>query len=158
MIAPDARIFTERFLSKVDITDTCWLWKTGTFKDGYGQFWFNRRGVSAHRFAWIRAYGEIENGLFVCHKCDTPACVNPNHLFLGTLQENTKDMKDKGRAAKGEQNGNSKLTKEKAEEIRRLYVPGKAGYKNEFSVKGLAMKFGVGTSTVHSILQGKCWV
>lgn len=146
-----------RFKSKIDFTDSCWIWTTGKFKDGYGQYWADGRGISAHRYSWMKVYGEIPDGLFVCHTCDNPPCVNPLHMFLGTLQENTRDMKVKGRAAKGEQNGNSKLTQTQVEEIRKLYTPGKAGYKSEYSVMGLARKYGVGTSTVHSIVRNQIW-
>lgn len=157
MPKPNPNIFGERFISKIDVTDGCWIWKTGTFKDGYGQFWYKGGGISAHRYAWIKAHGDIPDKLFVLHKCDNPRCVNPEHLFLGTLRDNSEDMRVKGRAASGEHNGNSKLTRSQVREIRTLYQRGKAGYKSPYSIKGLSIKYGVGTSTISGIVNNQTW-
>ena len=89
-----------RFWSKVQKTDGCWLWTGsrnrtwayGRFRSGPG-----RRSVLAHRFAWELVHGPIPGGLFVCHHCDNPSCVNPEHLFLGTHTDNMRDMVNKGR-------------------------------------------------------------
>lgn len=77
----------------------CWDWNGATFTDGYGAV--SWRGVlrRAHRVAWEIANGPIAKGLLVCHHCDNPKCVRPEHLFLGTIQDNTHDMIQKGRAA-----------------------------------------------------------
>lgn len=74
----------------------CFLWGASTNPDGYGRLRVAMKLVQAHRFAYERAYGPI-CGKCVLHKCDVPSCVNPNHLFLGTRNENNKDMKAKGR-------------------------------------------------------------
>lgn len=95
-----------RFWSKVQIGDGCWLWTASTIK-GYGQF--RRARVNgkqpaplyAHRFAWELTNGPIAKGLNVCHHCDTPLCVRPDHLFLGTQQENLDDARRKGRLVDG---------------------------------------------------------
>jgi hypothetical protein len=91
----------QRFWSKVDKGNGtgCWLWtgsKSGSL--GYGQV-RNEQGESefAHRLAWRMANGPIPDGLYVCHTCDTPPCVRPTHLFLGTALDNTRDAVSKGR-------------------------------------------------------------
>jgi hypothetical protein len=87
------------FWSKVDKSDNnCWLF-TGKnkYKFGYGQVKFNGKDWGSHRLAWHFTHGEIPEGLCVLHKCDIPACCNPDHLFLGTRADNNRDMREKGR-------------------------------------------------------------
>lgn len=86
----------ERFLDKVNKTDACWMWVGARNKRGYG----NIQGVLAHRISWELYNGPIPDGLLVCHRCDTPGCVNPDHLFLGTHQDNSRDMIAKGRGGR----------------------------------------------------------
>ena len=89
----------ERFWSKVqknDTSDGCWLWMGSKSPSGYGMF-HRKPFVSAHRFAWITIYGIIPDGMNVLHQCDNPACVRPEHLFLGTQGDNVRDMMRKGR-------------------------------------------------------------
>jgi hypothetical protein len=83
----------------------CWLWTLGTNSRGYGQFCSGGRSRLAHRAAWEVANGAIPSGMYVCHHCDTPACVNPAHLFLGTASDNARDREAKGRSARNT-NGN----------------------------------------------------
>ena len=88
----------ERFWMKVEKTESCWLWTAAINKTGYGDFYASRtKHVLAHRFSWVLHYGPVPDGLFVCHHCDNPRCVRPDHLWLGTTQENTADMLKKGR-------------------------------------------------------------
>lgn len=78
----------------------CWIWSRSCIKQGYGQFYIGRKSIRAHRYSYLIFKGDIENNLLVCHSCDNPSCVNPSHLWLGTTQENTKDMIKKGRKVK----------------------------------------------------------
>jgi hypothetical protein len=88
----------ERYWGKVDKVDSgCWLWRGAVSSRGYGNFTVRRKQFGAHRYSYEMAHGPIPPGLIVCHTCDTPACVNPAHLFVGTDQDNVDDMMEKGR-------------------------------------------------------------
>jgi hypothetical protein len=87
----------ERFWAKVDKTETCWMWTASKDRRGYGKFCVQRKIVPAHRYAYSLAHGAIPHGLFVCHKCDVPSCVNLEHLWLGSPSDNTADMIKKNR-------------------------------------------------------------
>jgi hypothetical protein len=87
----------DRFWSKVRKSDGCWLWGASIKTTGYGQFFRGPRIEKAHRVSYELTHGPIPEGLYVLHRCDVRACVRPDHLFLGTISDNSRDMIYKGR-------------------------------------------------------------
>lgn len=86
----------ERFWSKVNKTDGCWVW-TGATRSGYGAFRYKRKVVATHRLSWFLAYGWWPNEWLVCHHCDNRPCVRPEHLFIGSSLDNVNDAINKNR-------------------------------------------------------------
>jgi len=142
----------KRFWDKVDVgeVDDCWEWQACKTK-GYGQFGINYKMYRAPRVAWTLTYGPIPEGLQVCHRCDNRGCCNPYHLFLGTNQDNHVDAAQKGRKARGEGNGRSRLTEEDVLEIRKRYGA------NEITQRDLARELGVSDETISEIVNRKTW-
>ena len=85
-----------RFWSKVDITDDCWEWTACKTSFGYGQLGIDGIMTNAHRISWEISNGPIPDGMVICHKCDNPGCVNPDHLFAGTHKDNIADCISRG--------------------------------------------------------------
>lgn len=94
------------FFNKVNKTETCWLWTGCIDKSGYGKVKIKGVHKRSHRVSYEMRFGQIPDGLFVCHKCDVRNCVNPEHLFLGTNMDNVRDAMSKGRFPRG---GNASL-------------------------------------------------
>jgi hypothetical protein len=94
----------ERFWSNVEKTDDCWIWKGYEKSCGYGGMRAYGKNWFAHRLSYTLNIGEIPEGMYVCHKCDNPICVRPDHLFLGTHKDNMADCKAKGRYVGGRGN------------------------------------------------------
>jgi hypothetical protein len=138
----------ERFISP-EPNSGCWIW-TGTGDAyGYGHFGIaHSRSAKAHRVAYNLYCGEIPDGKVVRHKCDTPACVNPQHLVLGSHADNSRDRSERMRTAVGTQNGKSKLTPELVKAIR--------SHKGS-SARQLAFLMGVNPNTVYAVLSGRTW-
>lgn len=134
--------------------ESCWIWTGYTLgKGGYGAIKHNNQRLLVHRVSYELHIGIIPAGLFVLHKCDNPPCVNPNHLFLGTNQDNMIDMVEKGRnkPRRGETNNKVKLTEAKVREIRQLYATG------ETSQRKLARRYGVGQPCIKDIVNKVTW-
>ena len=129
----------------------CWLWIGATSPHGYGSFAFNGENRFAHRVMYETKFGKFEKELLVCHKCDTPACVNPAHLFLGTKKDNAVDMVKKGRwvGPSGEKHPQAKLTIPDVHKIRSLHKKRKN--------TEIAKKFDVHINTINCILAKQTW-
>lgn len=149
----------ERFISKVNKTESCWNWTGSTYRGGYGHF---RRLIDGkwimakvHRYSY-EVYKEVDRlsmvGLFVCHTCDNPSCVNPDHLFLGTVKDNTYDKIAKGRHNFGTKHGNRELSFSIAQEIRlcKLMNP-------KLTYRQLGKLFDTSASQIHRIIKNKIW-
>jgi HNH endonuclease len=140
------------FWEKVDKGDGsgCWLWTGTRITRGYGQLKFGDSYRLAHRMAYEMLIGPIPDGQWVLHRCDVRHCVRPDHLFLGNVAINQADMKTKGRSARGERQGRSKLTAEQVHEIRA------AGARGEMQ-RVIAARYGISRSAVGLILNGTNW-
>lgn len=149
----------QRFWEKVDkrSNDECWNWLASTNTDGYGHLNINNKTRPAHRLIWEWYYGKIIKPMQVLHKCDNRKCVNPNHLFLGTQQDNIQDMINKNRQKcfdydqRGENHSHNKLTNVDIINIRKQYKNG------NITQRELAKKYNVGQSQINRIINKKNW-
>lgn len=149
----------DRFWSRVRKTDTCWLWLGKKNDDGYGRIIVNNITITAHRYSWILHNGPIPDSLSVLHSCDTPGCIRPDHLFLGTQIDNINDMVNKGRqsAPIGELHPRAILTEAQVIEIRSRGQKQTSQRCRKHGCAALARDFGVSEGAIRSILQGKNW-
>lgn len=174
--------YVEMFWSKVHKSPDCWNWTGTKIPTGYGQVhWRKLDERYTHRISWVLANGPIPDGMVVCHRCDNPSCVRPDHLFLGTVADNTYDKVVKRRqphgatsfarlhpekirrgdahysrlhpekVARGEAKSQAKLTQKQVDEIRARY--GRGG----ITQKQLAIEFGVTHQHVHKLVTGQRW-
>ena len=157
----------------------CWEWGSGRNSYGYGAFAINGQNYAAHRVSYVIYYGIDPGEMLVCHACDNPPCVNPQHLWLGDNQSNQRDASSKGSASRGrwghrtknlfptwikridavggrerqhgDDHGSSKLMSWQVEEMRKLYEGGNTTYKT------IAQKYGVHLNTAYFAIQGRNW-
>jgi hypothetical protein len=134
----------ERFMSKVVKTKTCWFWGGTRNVDGYGRVRINGKSDGAHRVSYEYHIGPIPKGLYVCHKCDCPPCVNPDHLFLGTARDNARDKIAKGRHFSG-----FRTPEERAETMRVTWLKYSRAKRREIAAKIAAAKTGVALGPEH---------
>lgn len=136
--------FVNYFWDNVDISDidSCWNWKRATSQHGYGRI--SHKLKYSHRLAWVKTFGEIPEGMHVLHKCDNPLCCNPNHLFLGTHQDNMRDRNKKGRCAK------NTLTIEEVKEIKRKL-------KDNHKTRKLSEEYNVSYYIIYNIKTGRTY-
>ena len=142
------------FWRRVKKTDGCWLW-TGSAKGGYGYIMIRGKLFKVHRYSFELHFGPIPlDRPHVCHRCDTPLCVRPDHLFAGTNNDNRQDSVQKRRHMFGERHWNRKLTEADVLEIRRRGAP---HTKGPDSIKQLAIEFGVAHGQISGIYHRKKW-
>lgn len=140
----------------VEKTDACWLWRGKCVsKKGYATITMHRVSCLIHRLSYALAFGEVPDDLSVLHRCDTPLCVNPDHLFLGTQLDNLRDCKQKGRLKlpprqRGAESPRARLTEIQAKNICALHAAG-------YSTPQLGRMFGVSTSCVGHMVSGRTW-
>lgn len=157
----------DKFWRRVEKKEFCWEWIGSKFRGGYGQLThgeeiYQHKNLKAHRVSYEIHFGKIPEDKIVCHHCDNASCVNPDHLFLGTWQDNVQDMIQKGRRfnTEGEKNGQSKLTDNQVKEIREKYkmneITGRY-LRKKYSNAKLAKEYGITQSVISDIITYKKW-
>ncbi len=143
------------FWKRVEIRaeNECWIWNGARRATGYGVLTFRGKSILAHRFSAFLKLGKLSPGLMICHRCDTPLCVNPNHLWEGTGADNVRDMYEKGRNVTfvGSKNGSAILSEKDVIEIRNKYR------RVRGMMSSIAAEYGVTRTTVDMLLKGRTW-
>jgi hypothetical protein len=152
-MAPPLISIEQKLLRYAVSENGCWNWVATKDRDGYGLLTHHRgKQIRAHRASYEFHVAKIPVGLLVCHSCDNPSCINPNHLFVGTSKENTRDMLDKNRrpVLRGERHPNAKLTNNQVTQIKQLRSENRL-------LKDIANQFNISFQTVSSITKGTTW-
>lgn len=130
----------------------CWEWSAGRFQNGYGKLKIGAKTKKAHVVAFVACNGfDKLAGRIVCHTCDNPPCCNPDHLFSGTVRDNSIDAISKGKILLGENHPNARLTNDNVREIRKRYGEGNQ------TIKNLAFEYGVGSTTIGRVVHRRQW-
>jgi hypothetical protein len=144
----------DRFLENILIGDECWIWTGNVHGGGYGCLQSGGRQVGAHRFSYETFVGVLQSNMWVLHRCDTPLCVRPSHLFQGTYLDNIRDREAKNRGIFGERCPRAKLT---VETVRRIRAEVDPITGNRPSLSILGQKYGVSGHQIYMILQRRSW-
>jgi hypothetical protein len=161
----------EKFWSRVNKTDTCWVWTAGK-SNKYGDYYFNGKHFRVHRLVWESIHGPIPEKMVICHKCDNPPCCNPDHLFMGTQKDNVQDALKKGKynytanknphlrnrvysgtienACCGERSPLAKLKESDVRIIRELAAQGHSSWV-------LAKRYNVDPSAIRQVVKRQTW-
>lgn len=139
----------DRFWSKVNKTEDCWLWQGAVGSHGYGNYYDGSKYWTAHRYSFYLSGGDISK--MVLHSCDVKACVNPNHLRSGTAHDNSQDTLLRGQATTGEKSYWAKFTERQVLKIRELYATGR------YTQNELAKRYGVRQSTIFKLVHRQRW-
>ena len=138
----------EQFWSRVTKTNGCWLWTGGKCR-GYGMIKYKGKHTKSHVVSWLIHFGNIAQGKCVLHRCDNPSCVRPDHLFLGTNQENQADKVSKHRQARGSRHGNASLSELDVIAIRR-----RSGTETR---RRLASEYDTSVNAINKIISRQTW-
>lgn len=148
----------KRFFDKINKTDSCWVWKA-SLRCGYGAFKYNGKTIGAHVFSYQIHKGEIPERMCVCHTCDNPSCVNPDHLFLGSYSDNMKDAFNKSRIKvpegkrfnTGHTPKNASISREEANKIKEAIL------NRDTSLKNLSIQLGYPHQLLRDISCGRIY-
>jgi len=153
-------LLEKRFWEKVRKAGECWEFVGWRGRDGYGRIrGFRSQMIHAHRLSWILHYGTIPDELCVCHHCDNPPCVRPDHLFIGTHGDNARDREQKGRGKRvnGTNHHRSKLSPMDVRVIRRLYSRRDPLMKRGLSSPQIAEIWDVDQTVISKIIRREIW-
>ena len=140
-------------IKPIEKLDDCWIWFGTKDKDGYGKIKINRKTLRAHRviFSLFHDGMDLQPNQLLCHTCDNPSCVNPNHLFIGTEQDNSNDMVKKGRSVRGEQSPFSKLQKDDILQIFDMFI------NQKMTPTSISKFYNVSETCIRLVLERKSW-
>ena len=159
----------QRFWEKVDVKEEnqCWLWLGSKDTDGYGWFSLSQnmtvnqegKSISAHRYSLMLKLQNknLDSSVFARHSCDTRSCVNPHHLIEGSAKDNSNDMVERNRQAKGQQNSQAKMTEDVAKKILEEYSADKQSGRLYGSLERLAKKYDQKKQSIYKLTSGKTW-